>query len=55
MLLGIIFVKIVASRANKMFISEHQRYTGPATGNSAICPDYTHVHERRSRRHLMRQ
>ena len=40
MLLGIIFVKNCRCRANKMFISEHQRYTGPATGNSAICPEH---------------
>lgn len=40
MLLGIIFVKNCRSRANKMFISEHQRYTDPATGNSAICPEH---------------
>jgi hypothetical protein len=40
MLLGIIFVKNCRCRANKMFISEHQRYTDPATGNSAICPEH---------------
>ena len=40
MLLGIIFVKNCRCRANKMFISEHQRYTDPATGNSAIGPEH---------------
>ncbi len=40
MLLGIIFVKNCRCRANKMFISEHQRYIDPATGNSAIGPEH---------------